>query len=219
LQEHELFVNIVKTLNEAIIAIDLNGKVRLWNKSAERLFGYKEKEVLGKTLPFIKTQFTYELETMISKAKEGLSINFKTTKQTKEGNEVELVVHANPIYKNNSPIGVAVMVQEASTLKKVCYLPFNLETPHKEPKRTFAEIRDLIFLTLESGKKTINQISNESGINWRTVEKHLTYLIGKKLVNEVFSSEYVRIFELTLLGGEYLNGLKTKELQKHLKKA
>ena len=35
--------------------------------------------------------------------------------------------------------------------------------------------------TLTKGRMTINQIAIDSGINWRTVEKHLTYLIGKKL--------------------------------------
>ena len=219
MQETELFVSLVNGSNEAIIAIDLDGKVRLWNKSAERLFGYQEKEVLGQILPFIKTQFTYELETMISKAKVGESISFKTTKQKKSGEEVELIVKSNPIYKSDSIVGVSAIIHEASELKKICYLPFNLEEVHKEQKRTFAEIRDLIFLTLESGKKTINQIANDSGVNWRTVEKHLTYLIGKRGVSEVFSSEYVRIFELTELGAEYVHELKTRELQKHIKKA
>ncbi len=59
-------------------------------------------------------------------------------------------------------------------------------------------------MSLASGQKTINQISNETGINWRTVENHLTYLIGKSLVREAFSSSYVRIFELTAFGKDYL---------------
>lgn len=218
-QEAELFASIIKDANEAIVAIDINSKVRIWNKSAERLFGYTEKEVLGKNLPFIKSQFTYEVEAMISKAKIGESISFKTTKQTKSGGDIEVLVHANPLYRNGVLVGVSAMMWELSSLKKVCYLPYNLETHQREQKRTFAEIRDLIFLTLGSGRKTINQLSSESGINWRTVEKHLTYLIGKRYVNEVFSSEYVRIFELTQNGLEYFDKLKANELQKHLRKA
>ena len=71
-------------------------------------------------------------------------------------------------------------------------------------KRKFIEIRNSILLSLTDGQKTINQISSETGINWRTVERHLTYLIGKGWVKEVFSSAYVRIYELTSFGSEYL---------------
>ena len=71
-------------------------------------------------------------------------------------------------------------------------------------KRRFIEIRNSILLSLASGQKTINHISNETQINWRTVERHLTYLIGKGWVREAFHSAYVRIFELTAFGSDYL---------------
>lgn len=71
-------------------------------------------------------------------------------------------------------------------------------------KRRFIEIRNTILLSLASGQKTINQISSENQINWRTVERHLIYLIGKGWVREAFSSAYVRIFELTAFGRDYL---------------
>ena len=72
-------------------------------------------------------------------------------------------------------------------------------------KRLFKEIREAILKNLASGKKTINQIAGETKINWRTVSNHLTYLMGKKLVVEVFHSPYVRIFELAEEGERYLN--------------
>ena len=79
-------------------------------------------------------------------------------------------------------------------------------------KRTFIEIRDLILLSLASGQKTINQIAINTVINWKTVESHLIYLTGKSLVKEVFSSSYVRVYELTAFGKDYLrqNGSRIK---------
>ena len=70
-------------------------------------------------------------------------------------------------------------------------------------KRTFIEIRRSILLSLASGQKTINQISVESQINWKTVENHLIYLIGRGWVREVFHSPYARILELTAFGKDY----------------
>jgi len=74
----------------------------------------------------------------------------------------------------------------------------------KRDKRTFDNIRQNILLSLSEEKKTINEISRKSDINWRTVENHLTYLSGRGLVNEAFSSEYVRIFEITHEGEEFV---------------
>src|SRR5688500_8758722 len=37
----------------AIIRIDLEGKVTLWNKSAERIFGWNAEEALGQLLPIV----------------------------------------------------------------------------------------------------------------------------------------------------------------------
>lgn len=67
-------------------------------------------------------------------------------------------------------------------------------------KRTFSELRRIILTALISGQQTTNQLSLRSGINWRTVEAHLTFLIGKGFVSEVLKSEYVRIFKLTDAG-------------------
>ena len=80
-------------------------------------------------------------------------------------------------------------------------------------KRTFIEIRNSILLSLASGQKTINQISSETQINWKTVERHLTYLLGKGWVREAFSSAYVRIFELTAFGKDYVR----KNLSKNIR--
>ena len=71
-------------------------------------------------------------------------------------------------------------------------------------KRTFISIRNSILVSLASGQKTINQISSETQINWKTVDRHLIYLIGKGWAREVFSSAYVRIFELTAFGKDYV---------------
>ena len=70
-------------------------------------------------------------------------------------------------------------------------------------KRTFSELRNLILMVLLSGQQTTNQVSIKTGINWRTVEAHLTFLIGKGLVTEVLKSEYVRIFKLTDAGQQH----------------
>ena len=78
------------------------------------------------------------------------------------------------------------------------------EPPVIVKKFTIDEIRKDILKSLSAGQHTINHISNETNINWKTVDNHLIYLIGRGLVTEVFSSEYVRILELTEDGKDFV---------------
>ena len=76
-------------------------------------------------------------------------------------------------------------------------------TKDKE-KRTFDIIRLLILHSLVNGQRTLNQLSNDSGINWKTVDNHIIYLLGRGFVTEVYFSKYVKIVEITQKGKEFL---------------
>lgn len=95
--------------------------------------------------------------------------------------------------------------------------------PNKK-KRKFAQIRDSILFQLSFGKKTINQIAEEINANWKTVDLHLTFLLGKGMVIEVFKSDYARIYDLSDDGKKYIAAVnpglaEVVETEKELKKA
>ena len=74
-------------------------------------------------------------------------------------------------------------------------------------KRTFDVLRKAILLCLGAGQQTINQISLRTGINWKTVELHLTYLADRGLVKSVVFSQYVKIFELSEQGRDVVKSV------------
>ncbi len=80
--------------------------------------------------------------------------------------------------------------------------------PEMVEKRTFKEIREIILATLAKGKNTLNNLAKEAGVNWRTTDNHLNWMKGKGLVAEVFTSDYVRIFDLTEKGRQEAEKLK-----------
>lgn len=202
---------------QAMFAIDLNGKVIFWNPGSEKLFGFSCAETLGKFLPIINDGSAYEIDNWLEKIKENKQITFKTQKKSKNGEVLDLLISSYPMMQNFKIAGAIAIVQNASVLKNATFIPYNLSPFVRDSKRTFYEIRNEILMSLVKGKMTINQLANDSGINWRTVEKHLTYLIGKKLATEIFSSEYVRVFELTEQGKKCANELKREGLSRYIK--
>ena len=54
-----------------------------------------------------------------------------------------------------------------------------------------------LLSSMKDGQKTINQLASVAGVNWKTTQRHLIFLTGKGFVHEVFSSPYVKIYDLT----------------------
>lgn len=80
-----------------------------------------------------------------------------------------------------------------------------IEKSSIQKKRSYKEIRLNLLKTLEKGQQTLNEVSKNSNINWRTCNNHLIHLIGLGLSEEIFSSPYVRIFKITEKGKEELS--------------
>lgn len=74
----------------------------------------------------------------------------------------------------------------------------------RTPKRTFKELRQAILSDLLQGRKTVNQLAKDAGINWKTVDNHLIWLKGRGFIRDVFVSSYVKIYELTDEGRAFL---------------
>lgn len=86
----------------------------------------------------------------------------------------------------------------------------------EKSKRTFLYLRHLILIALLKGPQTINQISINSGINWKTAENHLTHLTGKGLIALLYQTPYLKIYQLTDKGRQYLEYVKQKYQKEHI---
>jgi len=64
-------------------------------------------------------------------------------------------------------------------------------------KRSFDNIRNSILFSLDTGEKTVNEIARTTNINWRTVDHHLTYLLGRGMVEKTLDTAYAKIFALS----------------------
>jgi PAS domain S-box-containing protein len=89
---------IVSSSPAAIILVDLDGTVRLWNPAAERIFGWTEAEVLGRPNPIIPgaswAEFRENLQRM--ECGEPLMV-LEARRQTKEQGIIDVAVYAAPV--------------------------------------------------------------------------------------------------------------------------
>ncbi|MBU1199585.1 MAG: PAS domain-containing protein [Nanoarchaeota archaeon] len=58
-KQHDLPLFLLNQIHEAIIVTDLVGRITYWNKAAEKLYGWKAKEVLGKNVLTLSTSVSH----------------------------------------------------------------------------------------------------------------------------------------------------------------
>jgi PAS domain S-box-containing protein len=90
---------IVDSSDDAIISKDLNGIITSWNKSAERLFGYKTKEVIGKSISIlIPSDRPNEEPEILAKVRRGEHIDhFETVRVRKDHARVDISLTISPV--------------------------------------------------------------------------------------------------------------------------
>jgi PAS domain S-box-containing protein len=87
-QAHQELAAIIETAPAGILVLDRDGKVRLWNKAAERMSGWTSEEVLGQPASDWKDL-----------AATGPAISRReTTLRRKDGSAIEMIVTSAPLF-------------------------------------------------------------------------------------------------------------------------
>jgi PAS domain S-box-containing protein len=120
--------SIVEKAGDAISVVDLEGKVIYWNEGAERIYGYRKEDVLGRKL----SEFLYPREERLKKeeenfmrglmerVKEGEVVpNVEVKRQAKDGREIVTSMTISPLRNAEGRIiGASRICKDVTHLKK-----------------------------------------------------------------------------------------------------
>jgi PAS domain S-box-containing protein len=127
---------VVQSSHDAIVAKDLNGIITDWNHSAERIFGYKAKEIIGKSiLTLIPKERHKEEDKILRTIRSGRWINhYETVRRRKDGKLIDVSLTISPVRdREGKIIGVSKIARDI--------------TPQKNTERRLAEQARLLDLT------------------------------------------------------------------------
>jgi PAS domain S-box-containing protein len=90
---------IVESSDDAVLAKDLDGTIRLWNRGAERTYGYTAQEAAGRHVSFLfLPQGEEEERQVLERIARGERVeHFRTRRRNKDGRLVEVSLTASPI--------------------------------------------------------------------------------------------------------------------------
>lgn len=120
-EKQAMLAAIVENSEDAIISKDLNGRVTSWNKAAERIFGYTEKEMLGQLINIIiPDDRQHEEDMILGLLRQGKQLDhFETIRKTKSGKELIVSLTVSPI-KNagGTVIGASKIARDITRQKQ-----------------------------------------------------------------------------------------------------
>ncbi len=102
---------IVASSHVAIIGKTLDGVISSWNEGAERMYGYRASEVIGKPVSMLcPSELEAEVETLLSRIKAGGIAELETKRRTKAGRIIHVSLTISPIRDRTGRIAGAATI-------------------------------------------------------------------------------------------------------------
>jgi PAS domain S-box-containing protein len=115
--ELRYLANIVENSNDAIYSIDMEGKITSWNKTAEKLFGWKKDDIIGKHISELLPEgFEKEAEYTTKKVKDGVAyLSFESKRRCRDGSIIDVDITVSPIFNESKELsGISIIARDVS---------------------------------------------------------------------------------------------------------
>lgn len=116
----QVFKHIVENSGDAIVLSDRDGKIRIWNRGAERIFGFTEEEAIGASLDIIIPEKIRERhwegynKTMISGVTKYGDQILSVPALTKNGERISVDFSVILVTEGGSVSGIAAIMRDVT---------------------------------------------------------------------------------------------------------
>ena len=154
----------------AIITLDPDGNVTFWNPSAEKMFGWKEKEVIGRFLPFVPEEKKSEHHALRKRVLRGEGFyNVEALRQKKDGSDIYISISTVPLKDSRGSISGIMSVNVDITEQK--RIEESLRKSEEKFRNLFNNIEVGMFRTRFDGSGVLDMNEKFLDIFGRTREE------------------------------------------------
>ncbi len=157
---------IVESSDDAIIGKDLNGTILSWNGGAERIFGYKPEEAIGKSIIMLIPPDLLQEETeILSRLRRGERIeHFETTRVARDGRRLNISLTVSPIRNADGRlIGASKVARDITSRKEADAERQRLQQELELERQSLAELfqRAPSFMCVLKGPEHVIERAND----------------------------------------------------------
>ena len=110
---------IVEASVDAVVGMSVDGLITSWNPAAERLYGYRAEEIVGRSRDLIVPAHRRKEESaLMDRARRGTQVQrYESDRLRKDGSTVSVALTLSPIFKGDTVEAIAAIGQDISELK------------------------------------------------------------------------------------------------------
>lgn len=160
---------LIKTSPLGIITLDTNANLTTWNPAAEKLFGWKEAEVLGKLLPIVPVAEQQQFQNRFRSTLQGSTETaLELRRQRKDGSLIDVSVWTAPLKDSKGKIigsiGLLADIGDRIASEKERQQLISL-IENSPDFISIASLEGKILFVNEAGQKLVGLKSNEEAKN------------------------------------------------------
>ena len=178
-QRSRLLASVVETSNDAIITRNLNGIITSWNPAAERIFGYRQAEIVGQSISmFFPPDCLAEEQLFIDRLKRLERVeDFETIRLCKDGTQKYASVTVSSLRDlSGNIVGISGVIRDISDRKQT---EIRLRESEEFNRSIFENNADCLKILDLDGKLTM---MNRNGMNLMEIDD-FSYWVGKNWVD------------------------------------
>ncbi|MBV8755649.1 MAG: PAS domain-containing protein [Deltaproteobacteria bacterium] len=104
----------------AIVLLDARASVRAWNAAAERVFGWRAADVIGKIVPSVSEEQRGELIGKITEVIAGGVVSgYEATRRTADGRTLDVQIYAAPVRRSDGEMLCLAMLFDITERKRI----------------------------------------------------------------------------------------------------
>lgn len=196
---------IIKASPDAVMALDPDGKMTLWNEAAERIFGWSEEEVMGRPNPVVPAGKEAEFRGLLQRVLKGETFSgIEIVRQRKDGSLIDVSLSAAPLHNAEGAVtGVMATLSDITARKRN---EEKIKMEHRELFSIFDSIDEIIYVAdpkthevLFVNKALREQFGDTVGQKCHRVFQNLddpcSFCTNKYILNENEGKTYVWEFQ------------------------
>lgn len=214
--ERAFLASIIDGSEDAILSKDLNGIILSWNRGAERMYGYLQKEIIGKPVSVLTAPGNMnEIPEILKRVQLGEQIDpYETKRIRKDGSEIDVSLMISPIKDIHGKIVAASAIARDITQKKQSEAIIQAQLREKDVliQEVFHRVKNNLQLVSSLLHLRSRQIKDVDGL--AAFQDSIARIQAMALVHEkIYQSDNVAQIEL----GDYLRSLIEPMIESYFK--
>ncbi|MEU7829646.1 MULTISPECIES: PAS domain S-box protein [unclassified Nonomuraea] len=103
--DDEIARAVLASSPNAVVALDRDQTVLVWNRAAERLFGWSAEEMLGRRAPIVPGELTAEHNAVLERVRTGGQVSLRTKRLRRDGTVLDLRVDTSALLTGSAVAG------------------------------------------------------------------------------------------------------------------